>query len=47
MQTIKLNDTGAGVEDVQNRLCLIGLLDASGVDGTFGKQTARAVEAFR
>ena len=47
METIKLNDTGAGVEDVQNRLCLIGLLDASGVDGTFGQQTAGAVEAFR
>ncbi len=47
METIKINDTGAAVEDVQHRLSRIGLLDKSRVDGTFGPETAAAVKAFR
>ncbi len=47
METIKINDTGAAVEDVQHRLSRIGLLDASRIDGKFGTETAAAVKAFR
>lgn len=47
MQTIKLGDTGAAVEDVQHRLALIGLLDEAHADGAFGDGTAQAVRAFR
>lgn len=46
METIKRNDTGAAVEDVQQRLAKIGLLDQSQVDGTFGDATAAAVRTF-
>lgn len=46
METIKRHDTGAAVEDVQQRLAVIGLLDASEVDGEFGDRTAAAVWAF-
>ena len=46
METIKRHDTGAAVEDVQQRLSIIGLLDAAEVDGVFGDQTASAVWAF-
>ena len=46
METIKRHDTGATVEDVQQRLAVIGLLDASEVDGEFGDRTAAAVWAF-
>ena len=47
METIKLNDTGAAVEDVQQRLAIVGLLDRSSIDGVFGPKTAAAVRAFR
>ena len=47
MDTIRLNDTGAAVEDVQQRLVVVGLLDESAVDGVFGPATAEAVRAFR
>lgn len=47
METIKQNDTGAAVEDVQQRLSKIGLLPAGAVDGSFGPETAQAVSAFR
>lgn len=47
METIKQQDTGAAVEDVQHRLSLIGLLDAQRIDGVFGPETAAAVQAFR
>lgn len=47
METIKINDSGAAVEDVQHRLSRIDLLDASHIDGTFGPETAAAVKAFR
>ena len=46
METIKRHDTGAAVEDVQQRLATIGLLDQAAIDGAFGEQTAAAVRAF-
>lgn len=45
MRTIKKNDTGPAVEDVQKRLHLLGYKIE--IDGVFGEQTARAVKAFR
>ncbi len=47
METIGLNNTGAAVEDVQQRLATVGLLPESSVDGRFGPETASAVRAFR
>ncbi|MBQ3300775.1 MAG: peptidoglycan-binding protein [Eggerthellaceae bacterium] len=47
METIRLHDTGAGVEDVQQRLADIDLLETDEVDGVFGPKTAAAVRAFR
>lgn len=46
METIKRNDTGVAVEDVQQRLATIGLLAADAVTGTFDDATAAAVAAF-
>ena len=46
METIKRHDAGAAVEDVQQRLAIVGLLDASEIDGEFGDETAAAVRAF-
>ncbi len=46
MESIKRHDTGAAVEDVQQRLAVIGLLEESDADGVFGDKTAAAVEAF-
>lgn len=46
METIKRHDTGAGVEDVQQRLATIGHLAESDIDGVFGDKTAAAVRAF-
>ncbi|WP_080802164.1 peptidoglycan-binding domain-containing protein [Arabiibacter massiliensis] len=46
METIKRNDKGPAVEDVQQRLATIGLLDPSAIDGEFGDATAAAVRAF-
>ena len=47
MKTIKLNDTGVAVEDVQQRLAVVGLLPDEGIDGVYGQGTADAVRAFR
>ena len=47
MEIIKLNDSGAAVEDVQHRLSRIGLLDEACIDGLFGPETAKAVASFR
>ena len=47
MNTIKLGDSGAAVEDVQQRLVTVGLLDAACVSGVFDEITADAVRAFR
>lgn len=46
MNTIKRHDTGAAVEDVQQRLVATGHLDAGAVNGCFDDATAHAVEAF-
>ncbi len=46
METIKRNDTGVAVEDVQQRLATIGLLASGAVTGTFDDATAAAVAAF-
>lgn len=47
MDPIKKGHTGAAVEDVQNRLVIIGLMTSDQVDGVFGDETERAVRAFR
>ena len=47
MRTIKLGDSGAAVEDVQQRLAVVGLLDEARVNGVFDEATAEAVRAFR
>ena len=47
MKTIRIGDTGAAVEDVQQRLAIINLLEESRIDGVFGEETAAAVRAFR
>lgn len=47
METIKRQDTGVTVEDVQQRLVTVGLLDESQVTGVFDDATATAVRAFR
>ncbi len=46
MEPIKRNDTGAAVEDVQQRLCRIGHLDEAAVTGVFDEATVRALAAF-
>ena len=46
METIQQNDTGAAVQDVQQKLAALGFLDEEDVSGTFGEETAAAVEAF-
>lgn len=46
MDTIRLHNTGAAVEDVQQRLIRLGLLPEGAADGTFGSATASAVSAF-
>lgn len=45
MKTIKKNDNGAAVADVQKRLHVLGYKIE--IDGFFGDQTAHAVRAFR
>lgn len=47
METIKLNDEGAAVEDVQQRLVITGHLAEGGVTSVFDSATADAVRAFR
>ena len=47
METIKHNDKGAAVEDVQQRLATVGCMDEQDVDGKYGDGTAAAVRAFR
>lgn len=46
METIKRNDKGAAVEDVQQRLATVGLLGIKSIDGLYGGATANAVRAF-
>lgn len=47
METIRQGDSGAAVEDVQQRLVTIGLLESSQVSGSFDAATAAAVAEFR
>lgn len=47
METIRPGDTGAAVEDVQQRLVTVGLLEENQVSGTFDEATVSAVRAFR
>lgn len=47
METIKPHDTGAAVEDVQQRLATVGLLADADVSGAFDDATVAAVRAFR
>lgn len=46
METIKRNDRGAAVEDIQQRLATIGLLGVKSIDGLYGGTTANAVRTF-
>lgn len=46
MDTIKRNDTGAAVEDVQQRLVAAGCLAPDAVSGTFDDATVAALGAF-
>ena len=46
MKTIEKGAKGAGVEDIQHRLHLVGFLDEADVDGVFGDRTAEAVRQF-
>lgn len=46
MNTIQHGHTGAAVEDVQQRLALLGYLPESCITGTFEDRTASAVRAF-
>ena len=47
MEPIKQNDLGVAVEDVQQRLVMVGCMDEASVDGDYGEATAAAVRAFR
>lgn len=46
MELIRKNDTGAAVEDVQQKLADLGFLDQGAVSGTFDDATVQAVGAF-
>lgn len=46
MDSIKLNDTGDQVLEMQRRLVAVGLLGESDIDGEYGDETAIAVRAF-
>ena len=46
MKTISQGAKGAAVEDIQSRLCLLGLLDEADVNGVFDEATVAAVEDF-
>lgn len=46
METVRLQHTGAAVEDIQQRLVLAGFLTDADVDGVYGEKTAAAVSSF-
>lgn len=46
METIKLHDKGAAVEDVQSRLVLVGHLESDQITGEFDEATAEALASF-
>ncbi len=43
---VHIGDRGVGVKDVQQRLCLVGCLEKSQIDGIFGETTARGINTF-
>ena len=47
MMTISPGDSGAAVEDVQQRFVAVGLLEEDEVSGVFDEATVRVVRAFR
>ncbi len=46
IKTIKQGASGAAVEDIQQRLHLVGYLDEADIDGSYGEKTANAVKSF-
>lgn len=46
METIRKNDTGAAVEDVQGKLCALGFLSEGDCSGVFDDATIGALQAF-
>lgn len=46
MKTISQGARGAAVEDIQQRLQLLGFLEESDIDGEFGPRTAAAIKEF-
>lgn len=46
MKTITQGACGAAVEDIQQRLVLLGFLEEKDIDGKYGKKTAEAVKNF-
>lgn len=46
MNTFRKNDTGAGVDDVQSKLCALGFLAEDKVSGVFDDDTIAALRAF-
>lgn len=46
IKTIKQGASGAAVEDIQQRLHLVGYLDEADIDGSYGEKTASAVKSF-
>lgn len=46
MHTLKLNDSGSDVEQLQSQLNKLGF-NCGTVDGTFGQKTKSAVEEFQ
>lgn len=46
MKTIRLHDTGPAVEDIQNRLMLIGHLTEEQVTGVYDELTAKSIRDF-
>ncbi len=46
METIRIHDTGAAVEDIQQKLAALGFLPEDAITGEFDQTTADAVGAF-
>lgn len=45
--TMRTGNSGEKVRQLQEKLALVGLLDASGVDGSYGSATAEAIRSFQ
>ena len=46
METIRKNDSGAAVEDIQEKLIFLGYLPKAGKSGIYDDDTAVAVTRF-